>query len=236
MATLLTLLPFDPGDAVKVVELGSGEGYLSEAVLNLWPGSSILALDGSPSMLERSAQRLNPYSSRARTGFFDLESDDWRPELDGADAVLSSLCLHHLDGPGKQKLFRDVGDRLTPGGAFLIADIVAPRGSPAERLFADTWDDSARRLSEDVMGSDALFDLFLETQWNHYRFPDEMDKPSPLFDQLKWLEAAGFSAVDCFWMQAGHAIYGGYAGARERAHSGVDYTAALAAARSALQI
>jgi tRNA (cmo5U34)-methyltransferase len=36
-----------------------------------------------------------------------------------------------------------------------------------------------------------------------------MDKPSPIFEQLKWLETAGFTAVDVYWMQAGHAIYGG---------------------------
>ena len=28
--------------------------------------------------------------------------------------------------------------------------------------------------------------------------------------QLRWLEEAGFSSVDCFWMRAGHAVYGGY--------------------------
>lgn len=33
--------------------------------------------------------------------------------------------------------------------------------------------------------------------------------PSRLLDQLKWLEEAGFQQVDVYWMQAGHAIYGG---------------------------
>jgi hypothetical protein len=37
-----------------------------------------------------------------------------------------------------------------------------------------------------------------------------MDHPSPFLDQLNWFEAAGFQQVDVFWMQAGHAIYGGY--------------------------
>jgi hypothetical protein len=36
-----------------------------------------------------------------------------------------------------------------------------------------------------------------------------MDKPSRLSDQFRWLEEAGFAEVDVFWMQAGHAIYGG---------------------------
>jgi tRNA (cmo5U34)-methyltransferase len=38
---------------------------------------------------------------------------------------------------------------------------------------------------------------------------DPVDKMSPLFDQLKWLEQAGFASVDVFWMRAGHAIFGG---------------------------
>jgi hypothetical protein len=36
-----------------------------------------------------------------------------------------------------------------------------------------------------------------------------MDKPSGIFEQLRWLAAAGFTAVDAYWLQAGHAIYGG---------------------------
>jgi tRNA (cmo5U34)-methyltransferase len=44
-----------------------------------------------------------------------------------------------------------------------------------------------------------------------YRYPDVdgIDKPSHLLDQLKWLEQAGFAEVDVFWMQAGHALFGG---------------------------
>ena len=44
---------------------------------------------------------------------------------------------------------------------------------------------------------------------NSQTFPDPMDKPSGLFEQLGWLEAAGFEAVDVYWLKAGHAIYGG---------------------------
>jgi hypothetical protein len=44
-----------------------------------------------------------------------------------------------------------------------------------------------------------------------YRYfdPDDIDKPSRLLDQLKWLEQAGFADVDVYWMLAGHAIFGG---------------------------
>ncbi len=66
--------------------------------------------------------------------------------------------------------------------------------------------------------------------WNHFYFPDESDKPSPLYHQLQWLEQAGFVAVDCFWMQAGHAVYGGFKEVGPLSGEGVGYEHALAMA------
>ena len=62
-----------------------------------------------------------------------------------------------------------------------------------------------------------LFQQFEQEHWNLFHYPDpDFDKPSPLFEQLLWLQAVGFAVVDCFWMQAGHAIYGGYKRTNER--------------------
>ncbi len=36
------------------------------------------------------------------------------------------------------------------------------------------------------------------------------DQPSRLSDQLRWLTDAGFTGAGCFWMRAGHAIFGGF--------------------------
>ena len=45
--------------------------------------------------------------------------------------------------------------------------------------------------------------------------PHPVDQPSSLFAQLRWLADAGLTDVECFWMQAGHAIYGGYRAAAQ---------------------
>jgi tRNA (cmo5U34)-methyltransferase len=235
LATILTLFPFAPDDSFAIAELGAGEGFLSLAALESYHQASVLALDGSQEMLARATRRLERHPTRGRTGYFELASDDWLPAINDFDVVVSSLCVHHLDGDGKSRLFGAVIERLAPGGALLIADLVAPTSSPAERLFADTWDDTARRQSIEETGSHDLFDMFLETQWNIYRYPDPMDKPSPLFDQLKWLEAAGFTGVDCFWMSAAHAIYGGYKSGGAPPSEGLSYPAALRAAEVALR-
>ena len=234
-AVLLALFPFRASDSFRVVELGAGEGRLTHAVLELFSNASALALDGSRAMLELAGARLSRFRSRARAEFFDLASTDWLPLVAGADVVVSSLCIHHLDGSGKRALFSSLREHLSERGALLIADLVAPRRAEALRLFADTWDDSTERQSLSATGSPAVFDLFVSSEWNIYRHPDPMDIPSPLFDQLKWLEAAGFSGVDCFWMQAGHAVYGGFCTPGSGAPEGVSFAAARAAAESALR-
>jgi len=66
-----------------------------------------------------------------------------------------------------------------------------------------------------------------------YRFPDPADSPSPLFDQLVWPRDAGYEGTDCFWMRAGHAIYGGFKGApATRRDRRLGFAEALAAAQA----
>ncbi|HSG17937.1 MAG TPA: class I SAM-dependent methyltransferase, partial [Anaerolineae bacterium] len=71
------------------------------------------------------------------------------------------------------------------------------------------WDAAVHRRSLDLAGDESAFDHFTSSKWNIYRHPDPVDKPSPLFEQLKWLEAAGFESMDVYSMAAGHAVYGG---------------------------
>jgi tRNA (cmo5U34)-methyltransferase len=210
MAALLTLLPFGQQNEARLVELGCGEGRLSQAVLDAYPRVAVMALDGSSDMLSQAAERLRPFGSRAQVELFDLSSSDWWPHLEGADAVVSSLAVHHLDGPGKRLLFEATASRLTPRGALLLADLIEPLRPEARELFASAWDQVAESQATKPGGSQRALERFYQTRWNTYRYPDPVDMPSPLFEQLVWLREAGFAYSDCFWLRAGHAIYGGY--------------------------
>jgi tRNA (cmo5U34)-methyltransferase len=236
MATLLTLLPFGPHDAARVVELGCGEGHLSHAVLDAFQNATVLALDGSEEMRATASARLKDFGARARVEPFTLESDAWLPLADGANAVISSLAVHHLDGPAKRQLFEALGARLADDGALLIADLVQPTRAEVTELFAAAWDAAARRQAQTPPGSSRGFEQFIHTQWNIFRYPDPVDMPSPLFEQLAWLRGAGFRMVDCFWLRAGHAVYGGYRSAERPAAAGapLGFEVALAAAATSL--
>src|SRR5262245_7808060 len=119
IATLLTLLPFNPNEPFRAVEIGSGQGSLAAALLHFFPQATLLALDGSPAMRAQTAQRLEPFNRRGSVAAFDLGSAAWYTTLDGADCVLSSLCLHHLSGPDKRALFAMISRRLSARGALL---------------------------------------------------------------------------------------------------------------------
>jgi tRNA (cmo5U34)-methyltransferase len=234
MATVATLLPFDREAEFQVVELSSGQGLLAYTLLDCFPNARLLALDLSVVMLAKASELLVPFLNRCELEEFDLMSADWLGRIDGADSVVSSLTIHHLSGEGKQQLFQNVFERLAPGGAFIIADLVHPQRPEANELFAGAWDYAAAEQSFIEAGTEEPYELFLNQEWNHYRFPDNTDTPSPLFDQLQWLSAAGFVGVDCFWMRAGHAVYGGYKPGGSPPGSPVGFNAALDAADNAI--
>ena len=206
---LLAAIPFTADDAFRIVELGSGEGKFARALLESFPQATLLAMDGSESMRELTGARVAAFGDRARVRAFDVATVEWWDVLFGADVVVSSLCLHHLNDAKKQYLYKAVADRTSPRGALLIADLIEPMHPASRRVAAAEWDASARAQA-DALGRPELFARFGETEWNHVRFPDASDHPSALFHHLVWLRHAGFPSVDCLWLYAGHALFAGF--------------------------
>jgi tRNA (cmo5U34)-methyltransferase len=186
-------------------------------VLEKHPQASLWAIDGSPEMLARARQSLAAWGSRFNAAQYNLQDADWR-SLDTpasilpgpARAVISSMAVHHLDGEEKAALFRDLYHLLAPGGALILADIIAPVDPHWQAAAAAQFDDVVRQRSKALDGNLLAFEYFQREHWNIYHYPDAMDKPSPIYDQLGWLGKAGFIHADVYWMKAGHAIYGAF--------------------------
>ena len=206
---LLAAAPFSTGEPLTILELGSGEGLLAGALLTRFPLASLTALDGSESMRREATMRLAAFGARARVAAFDLAALDWWDRMFSVDLVVSSLALHHLNDAKKQYLYKAAADRLSARGALLVADLIDPQHPAAREAAAERWDALARREAE-AIGAPELFQRFLDERWNHFRFPDASDQPSALMHHLVWLRHAGFAAVDCWWMDAGHAVFGGF--------------------------
>ena len=208
----LDLIPAEPDESFLGVEMGVGAGWLSAAVLREYSKARILGLDGSPEMLKEASQVLAPYGDRVELRRFRLEEPSWTDGLpqEAVRVFLRSLVLHHLEGAGKRELFARLFHRLEPGGAVLFADVMAPPTERARSHFAAAWDEEVRRRSRKIHGDERAHEFFVRERWNIYNYPDPMDKPSTLPEQLRWMEVAGFEGVDVFWARAGHALLGGY--------------------------
>jgi tRNA (cmo5U34)-methyltransferase len=228
LATLVSVVPFVAEETFRVVEIGAGEGQLADVLLECFPHAILLALDGSESMRNATAARTARFGGRVSVHPFELAALDWWDMVQGVDLVVSSLCLHHLTDTKKQYLYKAVSERLADRGALLVADLIEPLHPSARRLAAESWDASARTQAA-AAGAPEQFASFLAGRWNHYRFPDPMDRPSALFHHLIWLKHAGFAAVDCFWLCAGHAVYGGFKETGDRGAGGIAFERAMAA-------
>lgn len=216
VATLCCLIPGGADDKFTIVELAAGDGTLAEALLEAFPRCHYVALDVSEVMREYLLRRLAPFGERVEARHFELAAREWREALPSPlRCVVSSLSVHHLKAEEKRALFADMAARLEPGGALLLADIVEPLSPGVAALYAQHYNDIVREQSV-AAGDPDGYARFQELRWNYFAYDygkssaDTYDFPSPLSDQLLWLREAGFSSVDCFWLRAGHAIYGGY--------------------------
>jgi tRNA (cmo5U34)-methyltransferase len=105
--------------ARTILELGIGTGETAKRVLAQHPDARLTAIDSSPEMVERARSVVPQAELRV------ARLEDALP-AGPFDLVVSALAVHHLDGAGKQDLFRRVAAVLAPGGAFVLADVVVP--------------------------------------------------------------------------------------------------------------
>jgi len=104
----------------RLLELGTGTGTTTLALLERHPEAEVVGIDESEGMLAAARTRL-PES-------VDLRVSHLQDRLpDGPfDLVVSALAVHHLEGPAKADLFARVAGVLTPRGRFVLGDLVVP--------------------------------------------------------------------------------------------------------------
>jgi tRNA threonylcarbamoyl adenosine modification protein (Sua5/YciO/YrdC/YwlC family) len=114
--------------ARRILELGTGTGETARRLLDCHPEATLVGVDVSEAMLSAARARLPAERVSLRVG----RLQDRLPEGE-FDLVVSALCVHHLDPGEKRDLFARVRERLTPGGRFVLADVVVV-DDPADRV------------------------------------------------------------------------------------------------------
>jgi ubiquinone/menaquinone biosynthesis C-methylase UbiE len=101
-----------------VVDVGAGTGTLAIAIALARPDVTVTAVDGDPEILALAQAKPGAEGVRWRGGL----ADDLPLGAATADAVVSSLVLHHLDLSTKQRALTQMRRVLRPGGRLHIAD------------------------------------------------------------------------------------------------------------------
>ncbi len=147
--------------ATTILELGTGTGESARRLLAAHPGAHLTGVDESPEMLAAARAALDP----ARVTLRQRRLEEALP-AGPFELVVSVLCVHHLDGPGKADLFTRIAAVLAPGGVFVLGDVVVP-ADPADVVTpVDNDHDTPSTIDEQL---DWLAAAGLEPQlhWTH---------------------------------------------------------------------
>lgn len=152
---LVTQMALRPG--MRVLDLGCGTGTLTLMIKASHPDVEVIGIDGDSEVLAIASEKA------ARAGV----SIQWDPGLayelpyaaGSFDRVVSSLVIHHLAVPDKQRAFMEVLRVLHPGGEFHILDFGKPHNlytrfmAGIMRHFEETAAQFDGRLPEMLIGS-----------------------------------------------------------------------------------
>lgn len=107
-----------------VLDLGCGTGTLAIMTKRARPGAEVTGLDADPDMLKVARHKSAKEGVAVK---FDLGFTSKLPYPDTSfDRVLSSIMIHHLKTPDKERTAREVHRVLKPGGQLHIIDFGKP--------------------------------------------------------------------------------------------------------------
>jgi tRNA (cmo5U34)-methyltransferase len=194
---------FGERTGLQVLDLGGGDGVITEYLHERYPDNAFTLLDGSADMLEKAQQRLDGRDTIFIQQTFE-EYLDAPPKDQRYDFIFSSNAIHHLDFVDKSRLYAKLFRELAFGGAFVNIDVVKAASEHSERWQFAMWEDWMNERLAQIGGEVGAHDGLPEVA----KAKPE-NKPSGLFEQLELLGQIGFRDVDCFYKYGVFAMFGG---------------------------
>ncbi|MGP4008536.1 class I SAM-dependent methyltransferase [Streptomyces sp. 4N124] len=121
----------------QILDLASGTGAGTFALLDRFPEAHVIAVDASPGHLRRLWEKAcaRGVDDRVRAVQADLDDVTW-PDLGTPDLVWASASMHHMADP--DHTLRTVHDLLAPGGLFAVVELAGlprflPETAPEDR-------------------------------------------------------------------------------------------------------
>ena len=190
---ILSMLPFAPQSAIRVLELGVGTGNLTQKFLDRFPQGSAVGYDLSGEMLARARAKL----PRARVELH--QGDLSKVAFEGPfDAIISAIAVHHVPPPDKPGLFPRLYEALRPGGVLALGDAFQA-GTPA-------LGQRYRDISKASLEREGIVETPVYRDYRSRNSQPSGGSSTHVQMYLQWMEEAGFHNVDCVWKYLARAV------------------------------
>jgi tRNA (cmo5U34)-methyltransferase len=193
-----------PKALVRFLDIGAGDGALSELLLRGAPEREAVLVDFSEPMLARARVRLAG-GGRWRAAHGDLSEASWRETLPAGSfsGAVSALAIHHLPAERKRALYAEIFELLEPGAMFVNMDYTSISG-PLQGLWDERILENHVHIERTAGGTRSSEEIAQEITSD-----SDEDRPDSVDDQLQWLREAGFVDVAIHFKWAEAAIFGG---------------------------
>jgi tRNA (cmo5U34)-methyltransferase len=192
---ILTMLPFAPQHACRILELGVGTGNLTARVLDRWPQSTVVGYDLSSEMLARARAKLALAGARVQLTLGDIGQVVFPGPF---DAIISAIAVHHVPPPSKPLLFHRLYDALRPGGVLILGD--------AFQAATPTLSARYRDLSAATLVQQGVTETPVYTAYRQRNSQPSGGASTALQKYLLWMQQAGLVNVDCVWKHFARAV------------------------------
>ncbi len=193
----------------RFLDLGSGDGTLTSAVLSRFPTAQAVLVDFSAPMMEAARTRLGGPDSFHAFVLADFGHRGWHRAVgDYApfDLVVSGFAIHHQPDEGKRAVYREVFELLAPWAFFVNVEHVRPATPWLERVADELMIDSIHAYHQRTGTGKSREQVIRD----HVHRPDKAANIlTPVEDQCAWLRGIGYQDVDCYFKVLELAVFGG---------------------------
>ncbi len=164
-----------------ILDLGAGTGLLSKFLYDEFPGAKFSLVDVSEKMLEVAKERFDGLSN------FEFSVLDYTRNLPDRkfDLIASALSIHHLEECAKKTLYRNIFERLEPGGTLVNLDQFKAESSEMETLYESYW---VKSIWESGLS---------ELEFERWQVRKALDRENTVDETKALLSDAGFRVVEC---------------------------------------
>lgn len=184
----------------RILDIGCGPGDVTAAILALKSSATVTLVDFSEDMLAQAQERF------AENDYMDYVKHNLNEGLPDKvmaaeyDAVVSCFALHHIEFENRVGLYANIRRVLRKGGMFINGDRFTQESPRLDEWALDDFVAWVNRQMKEEIKIDQSFDEFKRVLLESDKKMG--DKPGTIWAMRQDLINAGFTYVDCVYMQS----------------------------------